>query len=237
MKYMIISKISVILGSVSLLSFFHFVIFGSLNIVDFNYNGIEVIIFNSSLLLLFFVQHSIMVRRKIKSYIEKLIPKETFFAMHCICSSILLMLIFSLWQVSHIEIISFNLLLGYAFNSATVISICGLLWAIVSLKGFDPFGRKQIFNHINAIASQKLDFVIKGPYKFTRHPFYFFILLMIWSNPEITLDRLFFNIALTMWVVIGTILEENNLVVDIGDEYVKYQSEVPMLVPYKIIKI
>lgn len=203
----------------------------------FHFDEIEAIIFNLSLLILFFVQHSLMVRRRIKTYIEKLLPKETFFAVYCICSSLLLITIFTLWQTSNIKILSFSIFLHYVLNLTTIISICGLLWAIVSLRGFDPFGRKQIFHHINSMDPRKLDFVIKGPYRFTRHPFYFFILLMIWSNPDITLDRLFFNLAWTIWVIIGTILEEKDLVINIGKEYEKYQSEIPMLVPYKIMKI
>lgn len=49
-----------------------------------------------------------------------------------------------------------------------------------------------------------------------------------------TTDRLMFAVAWTIWVTLGTILEEKDLVREIGKEYVEYQANVPMLIPYKI---
>ena len=44
------------------------------------------------------------------------------------------------------------------------------------------------------------------------------------------------NIILIIYVVIGTKLEEKKLVLEFGDAYVKYQKEVPMLIPFTKIK-
>lgn len=59
---------------------------------------------------------------------------------------------------------------------------------------------------------------------------------MIWAHPDVTVDRLIFAILWTMWVVLGTILEERDLANEIGDEYLDYKSKVPMLIPYNITK-
>ncbi len=40
------------------------------------------------------------------------------------------------------------------------------------------------------------------------------------------------NIVLTIYVIMGTIIEEKKLVLEFGDAYVKYQQEVPMLIPF-----
>jgi protein-S-isoprenylcysteine O-methyltransferase Ste14 len=40
------------------------------------------------------------------------------------------------------------------------------------------------------------------------------------------------NIVLTIYIIMGTILEERKLVSEFGDAYVKYQQEVPMLIPF-----
>jgi protein-S-isoprenylcysteine O-methyltransferase Ste14 len=40
------------------------------------------------------------------------------------------------------------------------------------------------------------------------------------------------NAILTIYVVIGTVLEEKKLVLEFGDAYRKYQQEVPMLIPF-----
>jgi hypothetical protein len=57
---------------------------------------------------------------------------------------------------------------------------------------------------------------------------------MIWSNPELTLDRLQFNLVFTIWIVIAILLEERDLVAVIGDSYRSYQNKVPMLLPFRI---
>jgi protein-S-isoprenylcysteine O-methyltransferase Ste14 len=68
-----------------------------------------------------------------------------------------------------------------------------------------------------------------------RHPLYFFTLVLIWSSPDITLDRLLFNVLFTGWIVMGTRLEERDLVAEFGEHYRAYQRYVPMLIPYKLI--
>jgi protein-S-isoprenylcysteine O-methyltransferase Ste14 len=57
------------------------------------------------------------------------------------------------------------------------------------------------------------------------------VLVLIWASPELTADRLLFNVLWTAWIVVGTILEETDLVADFGDVYRDYQRKVPMLIP------
>jgi len=91
------------------------------------------------------------------------------------------------------------------------------------------------------IICQKDDFAfhdslaIRGPYRFMRHPLYFFSLLMIWSCPDVGADRLLFNGLWTLWIIIGTILEERDLVREFGASYRQYQRTTPMLIPWKFV--
>jgi len=75
--------------------------------------------------------------------------------------------------------------------------------------------------------------VVRGPYRWIRHPLYLTTLLMIWSCPDLTADRLMFNFLFTGWIIVGTVLEERDLVADYGDDYRNYQRRVPMLIPYR----
>jgi protein-S-isoprenylcysteine O-methyltransferase Ste14 len=81
--------------------------------------------------------------------------------------------------------------------------------------------------------TRQFPFVIKGPYRWVRHPLYFFALILFWACPVITLDRLLFNILWTVWVILATVLEERDLVSKFGDAYVQYQREVPMIFPWR----
>ena len=55
---------------------------------------------------------------------------------------------------------------------------------------------------------------------------------MIWSFPDLTADRLLFNVLWSTWIVVGTLLEERDLAVTLGQQYKEYQSRVPMLIPW-----
>jgi protein-S-isoprenylcysteine O-methyltransferase Ste14 len=41
------------------------------------------------------------------------------------------------------------------------------------------------------------------------------------------------SILWSAWIVLGTVLEERDLVADVGDAYREYQRRVPMLVPWR----
>ena len=76
--------------------------------------------------------------------------------------------------------------------------------------------------------------VVQGAYRWVRHPLYFVALLMIWSYPVLTVDRLLFNMLWTAWIVVGAVLEERDLTADFGNDYRKYQRNVPMLLPTRM---
>jgi len=76
--------------------------------------------------------------------------------------------------------------------------------------------------------------VVQGAYRWVRHPLYYVVLLMIWSYPVLTVDRLLFNVLWTTWIVIGARLEERDLAAEFGDDYREYQRNVPMLLPTRI---
>lgn len=68
-----------------------------------------------------------------------------------------------------------------------------------------------------------------------RHPFYAGLFPLIWARD---LDTAFFivNIILSVYLIIGTLLEERKLVLEFGDAYREYQQKVSMLFPLKFIK-
>ena len=67
-----------------------------------------------------------------------------------------------------------------------------------------------------------------------RHPLYTAVLLLFWANPDVTADRLLFNILWTAWIYIAMLLEERDLTAEFGEAYLEYKKAVPMLIPWKI---
>ena len=60
---------------------------------------------------------------------------------------------------------------------------------------------------------------------------YLALIIYLWCQTFRAVD-IVVNIILTIYVIIGTKLEERKLVLEFGETYVKYQQEVPMLIPF-----
>jgi methanethiol S-methyltransferase len=94
------------------------------------------------------------------------------------------------------------------------------------------FGIRQIMNFKKEVKSNPSDAIKKnGLLGLIRHPMYFALIIYLWCQTFRMMD-VYVNTLLTIYVIIGTILEEKKLVLEFGDAYVKYQQEVPMLIPF-----
>jgi len=60
---------------------------------------------------------------------------------------------------------------------------------------------------------------------------YLALIIYLWGQ-TFRLDDIVVNIVLTIYIIIGIKLEEKKLVLEFGDTYVKYQQEVPILIPF-----
>ncbi len=68
-----------------------------------------------------------------------------------------------------------------------------------------------------------------------RHPYYTATILLFWTS-DIDTTALIVNVVVTVYVVIGTWLEERKLLLELGDTYRDYQARVSMFVPWKWAK-
>ena len=60
---------------------------------------------------------------------------------------------------------------------------------------------------------------------------YFALIIFLWCQ-TFRVSDIIVNSILTIYIIIGTKLEENKLVLEFGDAYIKYKQEVPMLIPF-----
>jgi protein-S-isoprenylcysteine O-methyltransferase Ste14 len=68
-----------------------------------------------------------------------------------------------------------------------------------------------------------------------RHPWYTAVVLLLWAR-ELDMAALVGNGVLTVYIFVGTLLEERKLVHEFGDAYRSYQERVSMFVPLKWIR-
>ncbi len=92
-------------------------------------------------------------------------------------------------------------------------------------------GTRQVVAHFRGEAPPTSPFVVKGPFRYTRHPMYLATIVLLWSASTLTTGRLLFAALGTAYFVIGSRMEERRLVAEIGAPYVEYQRHVPALWP------
>lgn len=229
-----ISLIAYISGAGALLWFAVFLLIGSFSVWDLGLDGFAVLLFDSGLSLLFFLQHSIMARKGFRARLGKYLARHHLDSVYILSSALALFMVLVTWQKSSSVLFSAGGGGRLAFRMLYVAAIAGFFWGSRSLRlieGGDIRTRLVRGGSLGPGAG----LMIRGPYKYVRHPLYFFSLLMIWSCPDITADRLLFNVLWSGWIVIGAWLEEKDLVRDLGRKYRDYQKKVPMLIPWKAL--
>jgi protein-S-isoprenylcysteine O-methyltransferase Ste14 len=229
---LIILVIAAIIGASSFMAFLFFLYVGSLNWVHLGMNEAGRLVFNALISVTFFLQHSCMIRRSFRRRLSVLIPSHYQGAVYTVASGFVLLASVTLWQGSDIILFEVDGLPRGVMRTSYFLAILGICWGMWALRSIDMFGVDPVLKNLRAKPAPSRPFTIRGPYRWVRHPLYLFTLVLFWSCPSLTADRLLFNGLWTSWVVIGTILEERDLVDDFGDTYRDYQANVPMLVPH-----
>ena len=73
--------------------------------------------------------------------------------------------------------------------------------------------------------------VTAGLYRVVRHPLYTFSLLVLWLSPKVSLNSFILYLSLTAYILIGIFFEERKLLREFGDDYARYKTVTPMLIP------
>lgn len=115
-----------------------------------------------------------------------------------------------------------------------------LLYALIMLIGglrvYDfshLVGLKQFRAWQQGKTLPQLPFYSQGMLRWVRHPWYSSGLVILWTVGPITDASLPARTVLSLYLIIGTLLEERKLRQDLGEVYVQYCQQVPMLFPWK----
>lgn len=231
----ILLALSYLFGAVSLLFWLPFLFHGSLNLVNLGLDETQALVLNTCLSLAFFAQHSGMVRASFQRWMAQFVVTVYHRALYTIASGFVLLSLVVFWQRSTYTWVSLSGIPRLLAHALFFLSLLGFAWGPRALRPFDMFGALPILRHLRRKdPPPQMPLTIEGPYRWVRHPLYFFCLLMIWSCPELTADRLLYNLLWSSWTIVGTLLEERDLVASFGKAYRDYQRRVPMLLPRSI---
>ena len=184
--------------------------------------------------LLFFVQHSGMVRRPFRARLTSVLPARYDGAFYAISSGLTLTLVVVLWQRVDTPVFRLEGAARWFAVASSWLAAALLVFSGYAVRHtIDFFGLKPIRAHLRGGTPLLTPFIVDGPYRWVRHPLYSCILALLWARPEMMADGFLLAILWSSWLVVGTVLEERDLVADFGDVYRRYQQQVPMLVPWR----
>jgi methanethiol S-methyltransferase len=224
--------LSGLMGGVSMALFAFFLYTGLPSQMDLGLDEPTKLYVNTLLCFLFFIQHSLMLRKGFRKWLSGFISPNYLGACYAIFSGLFLLVLMIFWQKSTSFRVEFDGASYWLMRALFFLSIIGFFFTVRYLPPFDPLGIEEIFSHLKGKTAKESFLTVRGTYQWVRHPIYFLSLLMIWSPVSVTTDRLLFNGLWTFWIIIGAFLEERDLIASFGDAYRNYQRNVPMLIPF-----
>jgi len=223
------------IGATSLLLLGVFLLQGPIWGIDLRLSTVAALGLDGALCLMFFMQHSGMVRTSFQRQLGAILPGHYHGAIYAIVSGVTLLTLLLFWQPSALTLFSAHGPLRWLLRGAYLGAITGFAWGVRALGSFDGFGTRPLRAEIQGKTLNPVSLLsIRGPYRWVRHPLYAFTLILLWSYPDLTADRLLLNVLWTIWIFTGSVLEERDLVSVFGESYREYQRQVPMLLPLRL---
>jgi len=110
-----------------------------------------------------------------------------------------------------------------------IMAVFGILHSIM-LTGMLRFtGIQQAIEPARAQKPMKL--VIRSLYRWIRHPIYTCMFVFIWLVPVMTWNVLALSIGISVYNILGALLEERKLKSEFGQSYEDYSLQTPFLIP------
>ena len=190
------------------------------------------LLIDAGLLGVFAVQHSVMARPWFKRWWTQIVPWSIERSTYVLFASLALDLLFWQWRP----------LGGVVWNVEQPV-LRAVIWGVFAygwlqvlvmtfyIDHFDLFGLRQVWLHLIGRQYTRVNFATPAPYHLVRHPLYLGFMLAFWAAPTMSITRLVFAAATTVYMLIAIQFEEHDLTHEHGESYQQYRRRVPMLVP------
>ena len=193
----------------------------------------EAIVVNALLLGLFAIQHSGMARKGFKAVVTTVIPKEMERSTYVLATCAALGVLYWQWRPMPDPIWSVESGMGQTL----IWALFAAGWAIVLLSTmmvhhFDLFGLRQTWLAFTDAPYTNIGFRMPGFYRIVRHPIMVGFLIAFWAAPQMTEGHFFFSLMTMGYIFFAVkVLEERDLLREMGDSYRRYMRDVPGFVP------
>lgn len=193
------------------------------------------------LLSTFCISHSYLASNRVKKAFQKIFGNLIAFYRigYNIISIISLVVIYLLLPAINVTLYDLPNPYDLIILFFQVLSFVGLIWCAKYFSGSEFLGVAQIKRYLNggyveSDLDEKSELRIEGPYKYSRHPVYFFSIMFLILRPIMGVTYLIIVVIFVTYFYVGAILEEKRLVEKFGEAYINYQKSVPRIFPTKI---
>jgi protein-S-isoprenylcysteine O-methyltransferase Ste14 len=112
---------------------------------------------------------------------------------------------------------------------ALALAVAGFMWSLKWYDGATFLGLRQWHDHIGPDGESDA-FRLSPMHRFVRHPWYTLGLLVLWTR-DMNAAWLVAALVVTLYLIVGSRLEEQKLVARYGSAYRRYCRRVPGLLP------
>ena len=174
--------------------------------------------------LLYFVIHSLTASTSLKDYCANTLDLngQRFRLIYVIVSSVLLApIVYLIWQDATPTLWQHSGLIKITLDVLALIAAIGFLVVARSYNMLNFLGLADDDQNEHRLK-------ISWLHRYVRHPWYFFGLIIIWTR-DMSVLWLVSCICITVYLIIGSKLEDNKLFAEFGEAYRYYQKKVPGL--------
>ena len=191
---------------------------------------VRAIALDLALLLLFAAQHSVMARRRVKSWLRRRIPAALERTTYVLATDLCLLLLLALWQPWGGQV--------WRVGGAAA----GVLWSVFAAGWVLAIASTFAVDHLELVGLRQAGWApprrsgttglrVDGLHGLVRHPLMTGLLLAFWATPQMGAGHLLFAMSSTGYVAVGVAFEERDLRREFGASYDGYAARVPALVP------
>ncbi len=188
--------------------------------------------------LLFAAPHSILASNRLKSAVAGKFPGFMPFY-RLAYNAISLISIYLLVRFAprpDIIIYKIESPLRYFIFALQAFGISGFLYTLWYFDGSELLGLNQVIRKmkgrydVNSL-DEESRLMVKGPYRYSRHPLYFFCFFITLAWPKMDLFYFITAVSFVAYFYIGSVYEERKLVERFGDDYRLYQASTGRIFP------
>lgn len=192
-----------------------------------------------SLFALFAVVHTITAGRRMKQYILGRFPLiAPFYRLaYNLLSFLTLWLFYEFSPKPHYILFDLPYPWDFLILLPRILAAAGFIYTIQHFDGAEFIGIRQAVVYIRTGKAEADPdagsvFTSKGPYRYSRHPLYFFSIIFLLAHPFVSWFYAMFTLFCIIYFYAGSWYEEQKLLARFGEQYAEYKRRVPRIFPW-----